>query len=115
MRTLLLIAALACLTAFASLQSATAAGVDATQARHLANLYRLYVLDMGCGGVGVPLLHGDWWEVPVHAGWAGAHEGDIRVSKIAGLTAYSYGGKVYPTMTPRELRRRHLDGNHRQT
>ena len=102
MRTFLLIAALAC----ASLQSATAAGIDAAEARHLANLYTIYVLDMGCGGVGFPALQGDWWKVPVHAGAAGTHEGDIRVNRITGLTAYSYAGKIYPTITPKELRRR---------
>jgi len=46
------------------------AGVDAREAGRLASSYTLCTLDIGCGGVGAPVLHGDSWEVPVLAGIA---------------------------------------------
>jgi hypothetical protein len=58
---------------------------------------------MGCGGVGTPILHGTSWEVPVLFGFAGTPNGSIHVDKASGFISYSYGGRVYPTLSPKQL------------
>ena len=76
----------------------------------------LCVIGIGCGGAGVPALHGTSWDVPVLAGIAvdPKHpQGWIHVDRSSGTVSYSYQGKVYPTLTRKELWRREYDFVHR--
>jgi hypothetical protein len=47
--------------------------------------------------------HSDYWEVPVFVGIAGAPEGTIHVHRRTGTVSYSWHGKAYPTLTPKQL------------
>lgn len=105
MRELVIAAMCAALSACASYPH----GVDARDAGRLASGYMFAVLNIGCGGVGAPVLRGDHWEVPLYAGLAGNPQhpnGWIHVDRSSGVVSYSYEGRVYPTLTPKELWRR---------
>jgi hypothetical protein len=88
--------------------------VDASEARHLANTYRLCVLGVGCGAVGPAVLHGVSWEMDLKVGSAGAHEGFVRVDAASGVTTYFYGSKAFPLATPSELARQEFEFRHRR-
>lgn len=107
------IATFAALT-FGALLSVQAGDISARDAWRLASSYSLCVVGMGCGGVGTPILHGTSWEVPVLFGFAGTPHGSIRVNKASGFVSYSYGGRIYPTLSPKQVTQRKYDLIHRQ-
>jgi hypothetical protein len=99
---------------FGGLLSLQAGDISAREAQRLAGSYSLCVVGMGCGGVGTPILHGTSWEVPVLFGFAGTPHGSIRVDKALGFISYSYGGRVYPTLSPKQLTQQEYDLIHRR-
>jgi hypothetical protein len=107
------IAIFAALT-FGAFLSLRAGEISAREAQRLASSYSLCVVGMGCGGVGTPTLHGTSWEVPVLFGFAGTPHGSIHVDKASGFVSYSYGGRVYPTLSPKQLTQREYDLIHRR-
>jgi hypothetical protein len=98
---------------FSALLSLQAGEISAREARRLASGYSLCVVGMGCGGVGAPTLHGTSWEIPVFFGYAGT-PGSIHVHKASGFVSYSYGGRVYPTLSRKQVAQREYDFIHRR-
>jgi len=94
---------------FGALLSLQAGDISGNEAQRLASRYSLCVVGMGCGGVGDPILRGTSWEVPVLFGFAGAPHGSIHVDKASGLISYSYSGRIYPTLSPKQLTQRKYD------
>jgi hypothetical protein len=107
------IAIFAALT-FGALLSLRAGDISAREAQRLASSYSLCVVGMGCGGVGTPTLHGTSWEVPVLFGFAATPHGSIHVDKASGFVSYSYAGRVYPTLSRKQLTQREYDLIHRR-
>ena len=107
------IAIFAALT-FGGVLSLRAGDISVREAQRLASSYSLCVVRMGCGGVGTPILHGTSWEVPVLFGFAGTPHGSIHVDKASGFISYSYGGQVYPSLSPKQLAQREYDLIHRR-
>ena len=99
---------------FGALVSLRAGEISAREAQRLASSYSLCVVGMGCGGVGTPALHGTSWQVPVLFGFAGTPHGSIHVDKASGLISYSYGGRVYPTLSPKQLTEKQYELIHRR-
>ena len=107
------IAIVAALT-FGGLLPLRASDISAREAQRLASSYSLCVVGVGCGGVGIPILHGTSWEVPVLFGFAGTPHGSIHVDKASGFISYSYGGRIYPTLSAKQLTQREYDLIHRR-
>jgi hypothetical protein len=99
---------------FGALLSLRAGEISAREAQRLASSYSLCVVGMGCGGVGAPVLRGTSWEVPVLFGFAGTPHGSIQVDKASGFISYTYGGRVYPRLSPKQLSQREYDLIHRR-
>ncbi len=72
--------------------------ITADRAWHLAARYYHHYVS-GCGGVGQVILRGDYWDAPVHFGYAGTLRGSIRIDRHTGNV--SYGG--YPTVSAQNL------------
>ena len=108
------IAIFAATLTFGAVLSLQAGDITAREAQRLASTYSLCVVGMGCGGVGDPILHGTSWEVPVLFGFAGTPHGSIHVDKASGFISYSYGGRVYPTLSPKQLTEQEYDFIHRR-
>jgi hypothetical protein len=104
----------AAILAFGAVLSLRAGDISGREAQRLASRYSLCVVGMGCGGVGDPILQGTSREVPVLFGFAGTPHGTIHVNKASGFISYSYGGRVYPTLSPKQLTDREYDFIHRR-
>jgi hypothetical protein len=68
--------------------------INADRAWHLAQRYYMRYFG-GCGGVGAVVPRGDFWEAPVHFGYAGTFEGYIRVHRHTGAVSHPR----YPTLS----------------
>jgi hypothetical protein len=73
-------------------------GINADRAWKLASMY-YHCHVSGCGGVGEVVLHGDYWEAPVHFGYAGTPQGSIRVHRYSGTVSY----RGHPTVSAESL------------
>jgi hypothetical protein len=78
--------------------SSCAAEIDSDRAYALAATYRLRFISL-CGASGEPILHANYWEVPIVVGQGAEPAGSIRVDRHTGKV--SYRGK--PTVTPEYL------------
>jgi len=108
------IAIFAATLTFGAVLSLRAGDISGREAQRLASRYSFCIVGMGCGGVGDPILHGTSWEVPVLFGFAGTPHGSIHVDKASGFISYSYDGRVYPTLSPKQLTQRECDLIHRR-
>ena len=60
------------------------AEISRNQAHQLAATYFVRYFDIGCGGVGIPVLRGNHWDAPLQLGFAGTFSGYIRVDARTG-------------------------------
>jgi hypothetical protein len=80
-----------------------AAGVSKDRAHQFAADYFVRYFRIGCGGVGVPTLHGARWEAPLHLGAAGTLSGYIYVDAQSGAVSYGRPSSQFPVASAASL------------
>ena len=78
-------------------------GISQDRAHQLASDYFVRYFQIGCGGVGVPSLHGDHWEAPLHLGVAGTLSGYIQVDARTGAASYGRPSAQFPLASAASL------------
>jgi len=97
-RTVIIVSTVAIVHFLLPVVTAASSEISAERAWHLAaTYYHRYV--SGCGGVGEVVARGNYWDAPVHFGYAGTFRGYIRVDRRTGTVSYS----GHPTVSAQSL------------